>query len=289
MTAQNQGMLKRFGRAILRRLPKNKLGDRIHHLAYFLVAHRRLPRRNSGLFNDYLFFLKTSGQLEDVIRQFTSDKELVKLWIEARLGNSFFPRTLAVLKPSELSGRNIPKNCVAKPTHLSGVVVFVSSEINEGDIQELRETEFKNLYDVFRESNYKNLRPMVLFEEMVDAPSSIVDYKIFCLRGEPKIIQVDVGRHTDHRRSLYAIDWNRIDVTYSKAKGPNVDRPHCLDRMLELARKIAQDFESVRVDLYISGDQIFVGELTHCPEQAHGRFGSRAEESLFSSIYFGKS
>jgi hypothetical protein len=278
--------MKRIFRALLNGLPRNRLGDRIHHLAYFFVAHRRLPRRSSGLFNDYLFFLKASGGLEDVLRQFTSDKALAKLWIESRLGEGFTPRTLAILEPSEVTATNVPGNCVAKPTHLCGTVAFLSSEPVNTDLEALRASGHRNLYEVSREANYKNLRPRVIFEEMVDLPTNMVDYKLFCFDGEPRIIQVDVARHSKHRRSLYTAGWDRIDITYSKPKGPSIEPPACLEKMLKVARELAGDFESVRVDLYVADDRIFVGELTHCPEQAHGRFGSIEEERLFSQIYF---
>jgi hypothetical protein len=59
--------------------------------------------------------------------------------------------------------------------------------------------------------------------------------------------------------------------------------------MVEAARVLAADFEFVRVDFFIDGDNFYVGELTHCPESAHGRFGSRESEDLFSSILFAAS
>lgn len=278
--------MKSLVRAILRRLPRSRWGDALFHLAYFLVAHRRLPRRNSGLFNDYLFYLKVSGGLEDVLRQFTSDKLLVKQWIEARLGSGFTPKTLAVLGKSEFSAEAIPENCVIKPTHLSGMIAFARPRPSDGDLNLLRQSLGQNLYRVSREANYKNLRPRLICEELIDEPSAIVDYKLFCFDGMPKVIQIDVGRHSKHVRTLYTTDWAIIDASYSKPKGTAVARPACLEDMLQLARTLAQDFESVRVDFYIVGNRPIIGELTHCPEQGHGRFGSIEEERRFSQLFF---
>jgi hypothetical protein len=280
--------MKRAAKLLLRFLPKSRFGDRLHHLAFFYVAHRRFPRRGSGLFNDYLFFLKTSDEIEDALRQFTSDKEFVKYWLAQRLGKELTPKTLKILSPDELAPGAVPNNCVAKPTHLSAIVAFARPKISDSDLLRLKQSMNNNIYDVSRERNYRNLKPKVICEEMIASPEQIIDYKIFCYRGKRRIVQIDVGRHSNHHRSLYSCEWLPIPVTYSKPCGPDIERPPRFGEMIELARTISSDFESVRVDLYVAGDKIVVGELTHCPEQAHGRFGSLAEERLFSEIYFGE-
>lgn len=279
--------VKQLAVRLLQRLPRTKSGDRLFHIAHFIWAHGRIPQRNSGLFNDYLFFLKTDGGLDNVLRQFTSDKELVKVWIEARLGHGFTSKTFVVLNASDLNDQEIPANSVIKPTHLSGFVTFAIPELRTSELQKAQLWMDQNLYLTSREANYKNLKPKLIVEELIADPSEIVDYKVFCFRGEPKIIQVDVGRHSSHRRTLYTADWELLDITYSKPKGGDIPRPALLTQMLSAAKILARDFESLRVDFYLSEGRLLVGELTHCPEQAHGRFGSTHEESHFSEIYFG--
>jgi len=78
-----------------------------------------------------------------------------------------------------------------------------------------------------------------------------------------------------------------LPIQYAKPFGYEISKPVELSQMLEITEVLSRDFESVRIDLYISDGQVFVGELTHCPGQAHDRFGSLAEEELFSSYYFG--
>ena len=74
-------------------LPDLPAVDRIEALLSFWVAHRRLPRRGSGLFNDRLFFFKTDPKwTEDPLRVFVSDKELAKIFIRGVLGKEFSER-----------------------------------------------------------------------------------------------------------------------------------------------------------------------------------------------------
>lgn len=281
--------MKKLARAALARLPRTRWGDWAFHLVRFIVAHRRLPARNSVLFNDYLFRLKVSGALDDALRQFTSDKEFVKTWVAHRLGPSYCARTLRVItSPGELSADGLPANSVIKPTHLSGQVVFVeeSGTIGAQSLEDLEKTWDINLYSVSRERNYRNLRPKIICEEMIRHPDQMIDYKVFCYAGEPKLIQVDVGRFFDHRRSVYTPEWELLDVTLNFPRAGDVPTPPRLQEILAAARVLAADFESVRVDFYAGTDFLLVGELTHCPEQGHGRFGSVEEEQLFSCIYF---
>ena len=58
--------------------------------------------------------------------------------------------------------------------------------------------------------------------------------------------------------------------------------------MIKVAQLLSEPFDFVRVDFFIVGTEFFVGELTHCPESAHGRFKDLQSEKLFSEILFGK-
>jgi len=90
--------------------------------------------------------------------------------------------------------------------------------------------------------------------------------------GECQLIQVDYDRFTKHSRTLYDTDWNVLDASYKYIKGPKTKRPSSLERMLQIARELAKEFDFVRVDLFEVNGQIYFGELTHYPESGRGRF-----------------
>ena len=95
--------------------------------------------------------------------------------------------------------------------------------------------------------------------------SQLSDYKIFCFNGEPKIIQVDFDRFTNHRRNLYDTEWNLLDlaIQYPSDHSHIIPKPKVLDKMLALSRALSKGIPHVRTDFYIVGNSdIYFGELT---------------------------
>ena len=97
----------------------------------------------------------------------------------------------------------------------------------------------------------------------------LLDYKVFCFNGKPKMIQVDFDRFTNHKRNLYTTKWKRIDgsLQYPSDLGKRIKKPDQLEEMLLLSKKLATASESpfVRVDFYIIKGKIYFGELTLYP------------------------
>lgn len=272
----------------LLRLPSGPAIDRAIHALYFYVAHDRLPRQGSGLFNDYLYFLKCSGEIDLAARQFVSDKELVKVFYRGIFGRDMAPKTLRVYAHvSEFSETDLPSPCVLKPSHLSGCIYFnrERGSLSAQDHQRIAGWFEQNIYrDISRERNYKNLQSRVFCEEQIASEGEVRDYKIFCFRGEPRAIQVDVDRHTGHKRRLYTTDWEPLPYAYNKPLAPVEPRPTRLAEALESARTLASRFEFIRVDTYLSEDKVYLGELTNVPENAHGRFESKEDERRFMRL-----
>ncbi len=283
--------MKHLVKTMLKSLPRNRWGDYLFSIAHFYVAHRRLPKQSEkGLINDYFFHLKNSSEFDLAIRQFTSDKHLVKIFVAGLVGEQYVPKTLALLESEEALRNFVPSEpCVIKPTHLSGVVAFGTPGValSQEEVSELAACFRRNFYDESRARNYRDLRGRLIVEEVVDDPESIRDYKVFCWQGEPRFIQVDTDRHQSHKRNLYDCNWEPLPVRYNFDHAPLEPRPERLEEMLDLARTLAKPCTSIRDDFYITSGGLYVGELTHCPEQGHGRFGSVEEERLVSDLYFG--
>ncbi len=165
--------------------------------------------------------------------------------------------------------------CVIKPTHMSGQVLFHTNTGLAIDRDLMRRWLNSHYYRGGRELNYRYLRPKIIveqfFSESEDDCTVPRDYKFFCFHGVPKLIQLDGGRFGHHTRNLYDVRWNRLPVTYVYPSGPESDAPPLLEKMVEVASQLAKPFSFVRVDLYASQRGIRVGELTFCPEGAHGR------------------
>ena len=218
--------------------------------------------------------MKTDGTFLEPLRQFISDKELMKIYVGGVVGWEYNIETFQVLRtPDEVDMLKLERiPCVLKPTHACGSVLFITDPKEIVDRDMLKGWFNLDYYKSSREQNYKFLRPKVIVEEFFSADGQSIpnDYKIFCFNGVPKVVQIDSGRFHQMSRMLYDTDWNRLPFTiiYS-GRGKDDPKPAHLQKMLEIAARLSQPFSFIRVDMYYDGNNIKVGELTNSPGSAN--------------------
>jgi hypothetical protein len=121
------------------------------------------------------------------------------------------------------------------------------------------------------EFHYRPIPKRWLIEEYIPAVHHRLEYKIFCLHGEPVFIAVITERERGGRRGLAGIrhvlfdpDWIRLDLGMRGVEeDPNpVPRPPELDLLLSEARLLSEDFMHVRVDFLAFDGRLAFSELT---------------------------
>jgi hypothetical protein len=278
-------VLKPVYKSFMRAIPETRFGDRLFSCIKFVRYHQRLPS-DAKTYNDVLYKIKTTNEILDPLRVFVSDKEFVKLYVKAIVGDEYNVPTIDVIRNIEaIDMYEFPARCCIKPTHASGRVVIRRN--GEQVDREKIKSWFINHYHINREANYKMLRPKVIIEPLIFDSSSVEDYKIFCVKGTPKIIQVDVDRHIEHKRKYFDANWRELDFSI---KYPRTDqalaRPENFPEMLAVAAELSKNFWFVRIDLYSNGSKLLVGEITHCADSADGKFTSEAAEKTVSDYMF---
>lgn len=284
-----RGLLRR-GYSILKTLtPQNAVGDKILHFIHFVSRHRRLPKKQQ-MFNDVIYNIKTTEEIRDPLRNFVSDKEYLKIYVKALIGDKYNVPTLAVLRDeAQVAAFEFPYVCCIKPTHLSRNVLF-RTDGEDIDRNKIRSWFSINHYLLTREANYKYLKPKVIIEPLIFGVTNLEDYKFFCFNGEPKLIQVDLDRSTHHTRLFFDNHWNEYNFSLDKPKNPKtIVKPKNFEKMLAVARALSQQFSMIRVDLYSDNSNVHVGELTNTHGNAGERFIPRSSESVASRILFGSS
>ncbi|HEV2639116.1 MAG TPA: ATP-grasp fold amidoligase family protein [Actinocrinis sp.] len=204
--------------------------------------------------------------------EWTCDKLAMKDYAEkAGLERLRAPRTIwSGSDLSELRTADLSEHWVLKPNHRSGLIYFGTGP---ADLRELS-TVTATWLDPFesskmREWAYATARPLFLVEELLGPPGSPPpDYKIFVFDGQPDLIEM-VNRYDGNQQRLYRADWTPLDVLYGPQEiAPIAPRPPELDRMLDIARRLGEPFDFIRVDLYDLSDvdgSIVFGELTPYP------------------------
>jgi len=237
---------------------------------YYFYIGKKLNLENPITYNEKLQWLKLYYQ-QPMLNKL-ADKYEVRNFVANRIGeNHLIPLIGGPWdKFEDIDFDMMPKQFVLKTTHDSGGVVICRNKDNF-DIyaaKEIINTHLKRkFYWIGREWSYKKITPRIVAEKYIvdESGYELKDYKIFCFNGVPKVIQVDFGRFTDHKRNFYSTDWKYIGFTthiYPTDPEIKIRRPKKLPSMLSIAKKLSKGLPHVRVDLYMTNDEIYFGELT---------------------------
>ncbi len=200
------------------------------------------------------------------------DKHMFREYAARRVGKDILPQLYWVTKnPSDIPFASLPERFVVKPTHGSGWVYLVTDKarVNMSDvIHKCHAWLGRNFYRRLREWVYRDIEPRILVEEFISSRTGMVptDYKFYVFDGHVHVIQVDVGRFTDHGRNFYGCDWNKLDATSEiKNVAREVERPKHLEMMIEYAAALGRGLDFIRVDFYDTDERTYLGELTPTP------------------------
>jgi hypothetical protein len=290
-----------INRVFGKRLPNKKVANYVCSIRGFLGAHGRLPlpeHHPGALLNDFIFH-RQIGNRWTPLQLDCVDKELAKeIALTLSCGDISVPDTTAVICSDgilDVRGAIAPyigQKVIAKPTHWSGAVVYLSEVPDDADIASVQWAMSRNFFYRWRESQYFLLKPKLLIEKVIFEKNEIVDFKFFCGRGRPVICQVDTGRHTCHRRNLYdlpAFELLKSKLVFDRDLTFKLPPKETLDRMIASASALARPFDFVRIDLYAVRDQIYFGEFTFGPGAALEAFSDASlSRRILGSVLHGK-
>jgi len=245
--------------------------EQIIKIQHRVVLKRKLNLKKPQRFTDKIQWYKLNYR-KPLMTQ-CADKYRVREYIEEK----GFADTLVELYQvcetfEEINFEKLPKSFAIKSNKGSGTNIFVEDKgkIDKKHLQkEINSWNTVNTVLLGKEWAYENIKHKIVIEELLideNTQSGINDYKFLCFNGEVKYIWIDTGRHNEHKRSFYDLNWNLLNVKTDvpSTKIP-VDKPLGIDYMLEIAKKIAGGFPFVRVDFYWVNGQVYFGEITFYP------------------------
>ena len=245
-------------------------------IRYFARFKKPLHLKNPKSLNEKILFLslKTDTTLwtdctdkfkaRDYVKQCGLEDILVKLygvWDKA----------------SDIDFNQLPNEFVLKATHGSGDIKVVTdkSKLDIPSVVAEFDKDLKTVYGALESGHhYMRIKPRMIAEELLhNDPEtakisfSIIDYKVWCFNGKVHWLWACANRdeHTTEVMT-YDTEWNPhpefsiFEKDYRH--GEILPKPKNLERMIEVAEKLAKPFPCVRVDLYNIDGRIYFGELT---------------------------
>lgn len=233
---------------------------------------------NPTLYNDKIQWLKLNWESE--LATICADKYEVRNFVKNKIGEEYLNTLYWVAeRTEEINFDNLPEKFVLKGTHGSGFNIICSDKSKFDKSKAMKEISRwlkVNFYWGTREPVYKNIIPRVIAEKFIEQEDGMElrDYRFFCFNGEPKFITVDfnITDKSKTRRNLYDLDWNLLDaeITYPKETNFKVPKPKKLHEMIELSKKLSEDFPHARIDFYYIDEKIIFGEITFFHQSGTG-------------------
>ena len=258
---------------------------------FMILMNRDLNLVNPQTFNEKLQWLK----LYDRKPEYTTmvDKYAVKKYVADIIGEEYIIPTLGVWNHfDEIDFDKLPNQFVLKCTHDSGGIVICKDK-NKLDLKSAKKKIEKclkrNYYWSSREWPYRDVKPRIIAEKFLsdEGKEDLADYKVLCFHGEPKIIEVHMGRFNgNHTADNYDTFWNKTDIEQLDLPKTNelMPKPVFLDEMLHLSRLLSKDLIHIRVDWYFTNNRLYFGELTFYDGSGYNQFCGNADEFLGSLI-----
>jgi hypothetical protein len=256
---------------ILYRLISSSLFLKIRYREIFKLS---LNLVNPCTFNEKIQWLKLN--VRDDILRICSDKFKVREYVKEKIGDEFLiPLIISTERISYSDFAILPNSFVIKSNNGSGnnLIVWNKETIIFEEIQkEIKKWKRNRHYYNTKEWQYKHIKHIYLVEKLLineygNVPS---DIKLHCFNGKIEFIQVDIDRHTDHKRCFYDRNWKMLPFNLCMIEdgepkikpGNQAKKPDNLSKMLEIAEKLSSDFIYVRIDLYDCNSKIYFGEMT---------------------------
>ncbi len=221
---------------------------------------------NPQTFNEKLNYFKSLPLNEK--HTMLADKVLVRDYINKTIGEEYLVPALGVYSTAEeINWDELPASFILKTNHGSGWNLICRDKLTfdkERAIKLFKRWLKYNAYYLSREKQYKNIKPLILCEQLLEY--EIYDFKFFCFKGKPIFVQIDIDRFSNHKRIFFDMQWQKLPFSIRyEISDKTIDAPDQLEEMIAVATKLSSDLDFCRVDLYIHHNQVYFGEITLIP------------------------
>lgn len=210
-----------------------------------------------------------------------ADKYLVRDYIKKCGYGDHLPQLYGKWNDAnDIDFNKLPKRFVLKTSNGCGTVLVIKdkSQLNiKATVKKLNQWLSIPYGYAGAQLHYTKIKPCIIAEELLSqsdednliSPKSLIDYKVYCINGEPQTIWVAYNRDGDKGvdMTLYDLNWHKtpeniVSSDYYTYSEKDIPRPICLQEILEISKEISKDFIQVRIDFYVIDNKPVIGELT---------------------------
>jgi hypothetical protein len=213
----------------------------------------------------------------------TADKYKVRSYIKKVLGEEkakeiLIPLLYVTDQPETIPFERLPSAFMVKSNHASGSYIIVENgHFNKKEMIKTCRRWLKTPYGLEKlEWAYQPIKRKIIIEKLLRDENGKLpkDFKFHMFHGKCKLVYVIFGKmNNNHSISYFDEKWNFLSVKKpTRPQGPKIKKPKNYEIMLELAEKLAEAFDYIRVDFYNLNGKIYFGELTHYPLSGTGKF-----------------
>lgn len=222
-----------------------------------------------------------------------SDKIAVRKYVRDLIGEKYLvPMLFEVDTLNEAIYEQLPDSFVIKANHGSGfnAIVKNKADYSYNELKKITDAWLKTKYYLLgMELHYKAIKPRLIVEELLlDEQGSIPkDYKFHCFKNKI-YLSVFVDRFVDTKVAFFDDKWQIQEYPYKFKQvidSSKIKKPNNFEDMVQLATKLSQPFDYVRLDLYSVNNKIYFGEYTFTPGGGIDAFKSYEKDLEWGKLW----
>lgn len=238
---------------------------------FFLKHKYKITLNSPKSFNEKILYRKLF-QSNNPLFSLCADKYAVRNYLKEKVGEEYLiPLKDMVTDVDDLKFDNYGNNFVIKATHDCGSVNIIQDQnFDREKLKDNLKSKLKIDYGKLRaEPWYSKIPPRIVVEHLLIDKNNKppTEYKFHVFKNTDDdftvITQVDYNKHKDRSTSYYSENGTflKFKIFWPYKKGA-LKKPSNYTEMLDIAKKLAEDFDYVRVDLYNLNGKIYFGELS---------------------------
>lgn len=243
-----------------------------NRLMYFALMKKRLNLKDPRTFSEKINYLKLNVFPKDPLVIQCADKVAVADYVRSKVGDHILVERYGTWeRPEDIDWEKLPNSFALKCNHGCGYNIICP---DKGELDEkkaagqLRAWLREDFWKVTCEPHYRHIPKRILCEKYLG--EEMCDYKFFCFDGKPLYFYVSRTKRGDFHDGEFAMfdangDYAPFQRSDHKMFAVKPEIPEQLPEMMDIARKLSEDFPFVRVDLFVVEGKVLFSELTFTP------------------------